>query len=355
MTGRKQLSESIADALRGELESGRYRAGKALPSVAELCKRFGAGAFAVRSALRKLRDEGFVAIKKHVGAIVSQKAACPWKGRVAFVAVGTPGSYFMHKQAVLLGERLRKRGYDLTTLFLGSQKDVAVHVDDVLRLAVNGLSFAVCYCSERQFVEVFDRAHVPYIILDGFARDFPNARAVVRADTRKCYGKLIRALREGRVKNLLEVDFERVMDRSFKSQFVAAGISVQRLLCKWSYESPMRLVDVRRIGHEAVRDFFADERHRAHPPDAILFDDDYLAEGGLVALLEAGLRVPNDVKVVTFCNKGNEPFLGVSLARIENDPVAYADTVAEFILKLLAGRSVKPPNISSRFIPGESL
>jgi len=352
---RKLESEKIAETLKGELEAGRWKAGERLPSVAELRERFGVGAFAVRSAVRKLRDEGLVTIKKHVGAVVSQKAARSWKGRVAFVAVGTPGSYFMHKLAVLLGERLRKCGYDLTTLFLGSQKDVSVHVDDVVRLAVNGLSFAVCYCSERQFVEVFDRAHVPYVVLDGFARDFPNARAVVRVDARKCYDKFIRILCERKLKNVLEVDFERVMDRRFKSRFVDAGISVRRLLCKWSYESPMQLADVRRVGYEAVKGFFADEHHRAHPPDAILFDDDYLAKGGIVALLEAGLRVPNDVKVVTFCNRGNEPFLGVSLARIENDPVRYADVVAEFILKLLAGRSAKPPCVSSRFIPGESL
>ena len=124
---KKPESERIAETLSGELETGRWKAGERLPSVAELRKRFGVGAFAVRSAVRKLRDDGLVTIKKHVGAVVSQKAARSWKGRVAFVAVGTPGSYFMHKLAVLLGERLRKCGYDLTTLFLGSQKDVSVH------------------------------------------------------------------------------------------------------------------------------------------------------------------------------------------------------------------------------------
>ena len=84
---KRRTSDEIAETLRGELDGGRYRAGRALPPVDELRKRFGAGAFAVRSAVRKLRDEGLVAIKKHVGAIVSQKAACPWRGRVRCVAM----------------------------------------------------------------------------------------------------------------------------------------------------------------------------------------------------------------------------------------------------------------------------
>jgi DNA-binding LacI/PurR family transcriptional regulator len=86
-----------------------------------------------------------------------------------------------------------------------------------------------------------------------------------------------------------------------------------------------------------------------------LFDDDYLADGGLVALYEAGLRVPEDVKVVFYSNKGNEPVLGVSAARIENDPVSYGDAVAQYVLKLLSGRKAAPPKVVRRFIPGKSL
>ena len=64
------------------------------------------------------------------------------------------------------------------------------------------------------------------------------------------------------------------------------------------------------------------------------------------ALLEAGLRIPDDVRIVIWSNKGNEPALGVSLARLENDLDASADAVSDYVLALLAGRRRAPPRPS---------
>ena len=40
---------------------------------------------------------------------------------------------------------------------------------------------------------MLDHADVPYVILNGFTRDFPNARAVIREDSRECFSRLHRA------------------------------------------------------------------------------------------------------------------------------------------------------------------
>ena len=94
---KRSISDEIADALRGELEGGRYRAGECLPSVGDLRKRFGAGEFAVRAALHKLRDEGLVAVTKHVGVTATGKSAPVWKGHVAFIHSSTVCSYSTHR------------------------------------------------------------------------------------------------------------------------------------------------------------------------------------------------------------------------------------------------------------------
>jgi DNA-binding LacI/PurR family transcriptional regulator len=90
-------------------------------------------------------------------------------------------------------------------------------------------------------------------------------------------------------------------------------------------------------------------------PDAIIFDDDYLASGGINALLELGFKIPDTIKVVTYSNSGNVPVIGVPFARIENNPASYGDIIAEYVLKLLAGRKAAPPKICWRFVPGASL
>ena len=353
---KKCCSKRIAAKLRDEMVAGRYRVGARLPSVGDLCAHFGAGEFAVRHALKRLRDEGLISWKQRMGAVVTGKGACAWKGRVAFITVDASASYFRQKLAIHLALRFREAGWDFVPIFLDQAPEGKVDVESVRRYAANGLDFAVVMTGRPQIAEVCDDLSLPYVVLNGFTRDFPNARAVIQEDFRNCFTDFIRALRARRLKSVLEFDIERTMDRSFKSQLFEAGISVRRVLCRWENNSVYNLRDIRQLGYDAVSRFFADERNRVRPPDVILFDEDHLASGGIVAMLERGLRIPGDVRVVTYSNGGNDPIAGVSLARIEADPVSYGNIVAAYVIKLLSGRRrVSMPRISWRFIPGESL
>jgi DNA-binding LacI/PurR family transcriptional regulator len=83
-----------------------------------------------------------------------------------------------------------------------------------------------------------------------------------------------------------------------------------------------------------VRDWF---RNGGARPDVILFTDDYAAQGGLIALKALGLRIPEDVAVVTHANKGHGPFWEKPLTRLEMDPVAHGKTLAAAIAGYLRG------------------
>ena len=348
-------SEEIAGVLRRELADLKWKPGEKLPSVTELRERFGAGEFAVRSALKRLRDEGCISLRQKTGATVTFKASCACAGRVLFVTVGSHASYFAQKFSIALSRRLGMAGFLCESVFLDGATDAQIDVEALKKRLAFGVDLAVALISSRRVAQVLDLAGVPYVILNGYARDFPNAVGTVYETNAQAYEELIRALISKKVKTLLEFDYERTMDRSFKHRFSAAGISVRRILCEWEDESDWTLADVKACGHKAVSEFFADVRNKAFPPDAILFDDDYLAAGGIIALYEAGFRVPQDIKVVFYSNKGDYPVLGVSAARIENDPATYAEAVGDYMLQLLAGKKVSPPEISWRFIDGDSL
>ena len=351
---KRGVYRELADKLKAEFADGGCRIGETLPSVKELCARHGVGPFAMRHALRLLRDEGFITLRQNVGASVTGKAVRAWKGRVAFVAVGSPGSYYQAKLAIRLSEALCEAGWDLEPIFLETRRR-PLEEGRVRALVANGLCLAIIHCSERQITEIFDHANIPYVVISGFGREYSNARAVIRTDFRRCYDDLIAAFKAADVKRVLEVDFERVVDRSFKLQLLRAGIEVRRELCSWDYDCPMRLVDVKNCAYQTVRRLLVDTHSRRELPDALLFDDDYLAFGGIVAVLEAGLRIPRDIRVVTHSNEGNEAVLGVSLARLESDPVVDGDTIADYVLNLLSGSRPAPPRLVPRFIAGDSL
>ena len=211
------LSDKIAATLRGELADGRYGPGRDFPSVDALRQRFGAGEYAVRHALRRLRDEGLLIHRQGTGTMATPKASCAFKGRVAFVCVGQSADFFRSMLEIRLGERFGEAGYDFSALFIASAADGELDLEPLRRLAMNGLRFVIIYAAERQVAEVCDSLALPYVVLNGYAREFPNAVAVIREDFRECFVELIRVLRERGAKTVLEFDLERAMDRGFSS------------------------------------------------------------------------------------------------------------------------------------------
>ena len=83
---------------------------------------------------------------------------------------------------------------------------------------------------------------------------------------------------------------------------------------------------------------------RKRLPDLFLFTDDYLAQGALVALAVAGVRIPEDVAVVTHANKGLGPVWVKPLSRLEMDPGAHGRAVSEAVVGYLK-TGMFPPDL----------
>ena len=72
-------------------------------------------------------------------------------------------------------------------------------------------------------------------------------------------------------------------------------------------------------------------------------------------LYEAGVRIPEDVKIVSVSNVGNGPVLRNGVARIEFDPFAQGDHVAEVVVRFLAsGRFPADAEYGPRYIPDDT-
>lgn len=67
----------VADTLRAEISSGAIALGDRLPSVRDLALRFDIAAATVQSALRVLRDEGFISSRSTRGYFVREQLPDP--------------------------------------------------------------------------------------------------------------------------------------------------------------------------------------------------------------------------------------------------------------------------------------
>ena len=89
-------------------------------------------------------------------------------------------------------------------------------------------------------------------------------------------------------------------------------------------------------------------------PDLLLFSDDYVAFGGLVGLAACGIRIPDEMRVVTLSNVGFEPVFPVSLAQIRVDPRANGAAIAAKALARIEGRSFVEPLPEPEFLAAAS-
>ena len=90
-------------------------------------------------------------------------------------------------------------------------------------------------------------------------------------------------------------------------------------------------------------------------PDLFYFTEDHVASGALMAMLKEGVRIPEDVRVVTMSNWGLGPVFPVSLTRLELNPYTHGEALAQMALdymtrKVPQGRRIVP----LQYIEGDS-
>jgi DNA-binding LacI/PurR family transcriptional regulator len=132
-----------------------------------------------------------------------------------------------------------------------------------------------------------------------------------------------------------------------------AGLQCQHLIARPAAVRGELENVVERAGFTAIARLLAG---RARLPELLYFDDDYLARGGLAALLAAGLRIPDEVQVASHVNVGHAPVMPWPLTRIEHDPRGDAVALADLVRRVLQQPSSPPlcVTVQPRFVAGQS-
>ena len=117
--------------------------------------------------------------------------------------------------------------------------------------------------------------------------------------------------------------------------------------------------DARRHDLVAVSACSAFERRLASGrewlPDVFYFNDDFVASGALMSLAHHGVRVPEDVRVVSFANLGLGPVFYRPLTTFECDSFAYGEAVASALIRFLeSGKWPGDVVFEERYVPGET-
>ena len=340
------LPEQVAEGFRQAIRSRYYRPGDILPARGEIAETLGVSERIPREAISLLAKESYVCPRRGVGCVVLGAKETLWKGRVLIVQrEGCEGSYCNAMLASELRRRLMRANFLCSCVTVDLKRGGANYdlspVEEALRQPTD-LVLAV-FPTER--IAAFLGGRCDYLCFGG---EGPRDRMIQTIVGEAARERLFDRCWKCGVNRILFSGYGHY--ESELDAFRAAGFEVENLPV-WPPNRIGYLEDTERKAMEIFRARFAKGKRR---PDLIYFADDYIARGGLTALLSLGVRVPDDVRVVTFANKGFAPVFPISLARIESDPVAVGVCAAEAVVARLEGRPMPRELAKARFVSGDS-
>ncbi len=340
----RTLVDQVADGLRAAITDGYYKLGDAIPPSRDLAPLLGVSRRVTKTAMERLVGEGFILSRPRIGSVVRDRAARRWRGNILFVQRTAGRVYYVNVFTAALRAQLVKAGWLFTQVTAPPNPSVATDLSELELHLTHPVSLAVTMFDNPPAERLLSKSGIPFVTLCNKATcRRRGCVGHVRYDRSTAADEFVEAARMAGVHSVLEVGCERFNDVGAALKTV--GIS-----------SDVWIVDVAADGKRpaatvfAARDAFAARlaQSRTWLPDLIYFSDDYVCMGALAAFAAAGVRVPEDVRVVTWSNLGNDPVFAKELTRMEMDPESDAEKVADAILAHLEGR---PTDFPSTFGP----
>lgn len=231
---------------------------------------------------------------------------------------------------------IRPLGYDV--VICNSEEDSEVESSEVDRLLgrqVDGLILASAQPPDA--VEVFERIEarsVPYVLID---RKFPNRNASFIGADDEAIGRLA-------TRHLIDLGCRRIAHiagpqhhpgggrlKGFRDALAEAGIPLPDSYVVYAKDDD--------TGFEATRRLLALKPR----PDAIFGYNDPTAAGAMKAILEAGLSIPETIKVIGAGNVHYSDLLRVPLSTVDQSSTAIGTQAADILVKAIGAKRRKPP------------
>jgi LacI family transcriptional regulator len=233
-----------------------------------------------------------------------------------------------------VAESIRPLGYDV--VICNSEENGEVESSEVERLLarqVDGLVIASAQPpSSTDLFERIDARGVPYVLID---RRFPGVQAPYIGGDDEQIGRLA-------TRHLIERGCQRIAHiagppltpgagrlKGYREALAAAGLSVPAGYVVEAHDDA--------TGYEAARALLA-VRPR---PDAIFGYNDPTAAGAMKAVLEAGIRIPEEIKVIGVGNVHYSDLLRVPLSTIDQGSASIGRQAAEILMKAIAAKRRK--------------
>ena len=322
---RENLPEQLANGFRQAILSGYYKPGERLPSFTQMVDELGVSIRTPRDAMKFLLDANLVRSRPRIGCEVLARDELIWKGRVVVVVnAAYEGSYYISVLIGAIRKAMVAAGYSFrsVTVDVGprGRPDFA-QLDAVLS---GPLSYVIAVYPDDRLAKRILKSGKPALayvdVQSGGGLEtirFSGARNMI---------SITRKIQKSGVRKIVVAEYSRMP--LFDQVCKKAGLVLEHLTVR-PKEGPRYLGSLKERAMDAVIGRFAGKKNL---PDLLLFSDDYVAFGGLVGLATCGIRIPDEMRILTLSNVGFEPVFPVPLAQIRIDPRANGAAIAAKVL-----------------------
>lgn len=326
-SGRTNRQE-VAGQIRDAIVDGTYGAGDRLPTAEALAEAYGASYVTVLRALEILGEEGFIVSHRRTGTFVAEHPSHLYECGLVLPLLDEPSALDAQPFLKLLVEEARNSGdatvpWRVRPWFLesegGAQDDFPIgaeHEALVSKDATAGLIFPFDP-SRLKGTPLLEkpgiaRVTVDRVALPGVSRVTPDHGALLAGALDRvkaagcsrvamviCPGLLMDAELKGGEKRLREIVTQRAL-RMRPYDLISVDLSVDE-------------TGLRRMVHMLF------DRPAAERPDALVLVDDHFIAPATAGLLDAGVRSPDDLRVMGYCNFPHRPSSFLPIQRFGYD------------------------------------
>lgn len=305
-----------------------------IPGIKSLMEKYKLSLTTVDRTIRDLVNEGYLYVQHGKGIFVKEK-------KISTKIIGIiedygesnlqSNFYFNNLMAGILSAATIK-GYKI--------QHFRIDVKEAINSKIDGLILNVH--PRKEEVEYVKQIKKPYCYL---TNDLPDLDFnLIKFDLYEGIFNAVSYFLQAGIKEigLLIIDDE--MLNAYKDAYSKFNLNINESFIKIDKISSIH------TGYKLTNELFQSEVK----PKAIVFGDDYLGQGGLTALLEVKVKVPDDVGVISLANSGFLFSFPVPIATMEIDPVEIGKIVVSRVIDDTIERESRKQIIKPKFIIKES-
>ena len=345
---RLTLVEQVLDGLRSAITGGYYKPGDVLPGTRDLAKSLGVSTIVTEAVIKKLGEDGLIVSRPRIGSVVVDRGEKLWRGHILLVMRGEYGTYYSNVLIGVIREEMIKAGYLVSTVatpFGKNGKPDTAALSAALRQSVD------------LAILIFDNPTIERCIVESGVKFVLVGDRPSKAKT--CVGSITyrRDAAAQEFAPLLKKQGVRTLMEAGCKAFADAKTAVESVGIKYSswaipaHDGNLQPEATELAAMEAFSKRLA--KGRSWLPDVLYFSDDYIGSGAIKALMAAGVRIPDDVRVITWSNRGNGPVFPFPIDYAQLDPRADGRRVVE-LCGLQKGKGRGSATIDSRYVRGRT-